>query len=171
MVGGCSFRYIVNKRDILTLIKKERKLKMLKKCNCGEQMVFWGRHNDTDYYKCPRCLILYGESVKHDDNLVNSLPKDVEKVVINGTTVVVYLQDGSKGKANCDYMDAFDPYVGFVLAYYKAKNGKNFALKGVLKSCIDSAQRKGYKQAILKNYDNNGEKSWSELARKAACKC
>ena len=85
---------------------------------------------------------------------VDSLPEDVDKVVIKDTTVIVYLFNGNKGKSSCDYMDVFDPYVGFVLAYYKAKNAKNFELKRVLKSCIDSARRKGYKQAILKNYDN-----------------
>lgn len=85
---------------------------------------------------------------------VDSLPTDVDRVIINGTTVIVYLRDGSKGKAHCDYMDTFDPYVGFVLAYHKCKNGKNGSLKNVLDSCIKSAKRKGYKQAILKNYDN-----------------
>lgn len=85
---------------------------------------------------------------------VDSLPPDVDRVVIRDTMVIVYLRDGSRGKANCDYMDTFDPYVGFVMAYYKAKNGKNFELKNVLKSCIENAKRKDYKQAVLKNYDN-----------------
>jgi hypothetical protein len=124
-------------------------------CSCGGKLLPYMISEKTRYYKCASCQILYGESIEHSkrENRVDSLPSDVDHVVINGTTVIVYLCDGNKGKANCDYMDAFDPYVGFVLAYYKAKNNKNFALKSVFKSCIDAAQRKGYKQAILKNYD------------------
>jgi hypothetical protein len=108
---------------------------------------FWVRY-------CKICGKYFSVS-EADEHKVDSLPSDVEKVIINGATVVVYLRDKSKGNANCAYMDVFDPYVGFVLAYYKAKNNKNFALKKVLKSCVDSAQRKGYKQAILKNYDDS----------------
>jgi hypothetical protein len=102
--------------------------------------------------RCLNCNKIFNRKGKIQR--VDALPVDVDRVIINGTTVIVYLRDGNKGKANCDYMDTFDPYVGFVLAYYKSKNGKNFELKNVFKSCVESAQKKGYRQAILKNYDS-----------------
>lgn len=84
---------------------------------------------------------------------VDSLPVDVKNVIINGKTVIVTLLNDSKGVSKCGFGDTFDPYVGFVLAYYKAKKDRNGSLKKVLDSCISSAKRKGYKQAILKNYE------------------
>jgi hypothetical protein len=84
---------------------------------------------------------------------VDYLPADVEKVIMNGYAVVVYLMNGNKGVSQCDDVDTYDPYVGFCIAYYRAKYGKNYELKNTLKSCIESAKRKGYKIAVLKNHD------------------
>ena len=92
-------------------------------------------------------------SIFYGKKKVDSLPSDVKEVIINDTIVVVELIGGAKGVAKCGHMDLFDPYVGFCIAYYKAKYGKNFELKERLQSCIDSANKKGYKTAILKNHD------------------
>lgn len=81
------------------------------------------------------------------------LPNDVDKVVIKGNTVAVKLTDGKTGTAKCDTQDEFSTFTGFTLAYYKAKNKKCFDLKSALDNCVKSAARKGYKQAILRNYD------------------
>lgn len=118
---------------------------------CGHGLLDFYMNGVFMYQECPNCHKRYEDS--KSIQRVGALPSDVKSVVINNTTVIVYLCDGRKGKANCGYMDTFDPYVGFVLAYHRCKHNKNFELKNVLKSCIDSAQRKGYKQAILKNYD------------------
>ena len=48
--------------------------------------------------------------------------------------------------------DDFDEYTGFCIAYYKAKNIKSYDLKLALAKCCENASKKGYKQAILKNY-------------------
>jgi hypothetical protein len=94
------------------------------------------------------------EEIKDDSGIkVNSLPEDVDKVVIKGRKIVVILLNGQKGIVNCQYGDDFDVLFGFTLAYYKAKYGKCFDLRRVLNSCIDSAKRKGYEQAILKNHE------------------
>jgi len=92
-------------------------------------------------------------SIFYSKKKVDSLPSDVKEVIINDTIVVVELIGGAKGVAKCGHMDLFDPYVGFCIAYYKAKYGKNFELKMRLESCIESANKKGYKTAILKNHD------------------
>jgi hypothetical protein len=94
-------------------------------------------------------------SIFYGKKKVDSLPSDVKEVIINDTTVIVELIGGAKGVAKCGHMDLFDPYVGFCIAYYKAKNGKNFELKTRLESCIESANKKGYKTAILKNHDKS----------------
>jgi hypothetical protein len=53
---------------------------------------------------------------------------DVEKVVINGKTVIVWLNNGNIGKATCSSMDIEDSEIGFAVAYMKAKFGgkKNY---------------------------------------------
>ena len=81
------------------------------------------------------------------------LPKDVREVIINNNSVVVVLEDGRKGISKCSEEDTFDTYCGFVNAYYRAKNDYVYDLKKVLNNCVKSANKKGYKQAILKNYD------------------
>lgn len=98
-------------------------------------------------------------SVFYGKQKVNSLPSDVKEVIINDTTVIVELTDGTKGIAKCGCMDTFDPYVGFCIAYYKTKNNKNFELKTKLQSCIENANKRGYKVAILKNHD----KPWGKI--------
>lgn len=85
--------------------------------------------------------------VNHESK--NNLPYDVKKVIMRDGKVVVVLRNGSKGVSNCSYNDEYDPYVGFCIAYYKAKNNKNFELKKTLKGCVENAKKKGYKQAIL----------------------
>lgn len=87
------------------------------------------------------------KSIKH-----NFLPSDVQDVIINNNTVIVNLKDGRKGISKCSKEDIFDTYSGFVNAYYRAKNDHIFDLKNVLNNCVKSANKKGYKQAILKNY-------------------
>jgi|ERR1035437_2086972 hypothetical protein len=79
------------------------------------------------------------------------LPSDVNKVIINNRNVTVILTNKDKGTSVCDKKDTFDPYVGFCIAYYKAKNKSNFKLKTALQGCILNADKKGYKQAILNN--------------------
>ena len=87
------------------------------------------------------------KSIKH-----NFLPSDVQDVIINNNTVIVNLKDGRKGISKCSKEDIFDTYSGFVNAYYRAKHDHIFDLKKVLDNCVKSANKKGYKQAILKNY-------------------
>jgi hypothetical protein len=82
---------------------------------------------------------------------METLPYDVSKVFINNKNVTVILKNGSKGIAQCSKDDTFDAYIGFCLAYYKAHNSKNYELKKSLKGCIEYADKKGYKQAILNN--------------------
>ncbi|CAB1251563.1 protein of unknown function [Ruminococcaceae bacterium BL-6] len=79
------------------------------------------------------------------------LPSDVKNVIIHDKSVIVNLNDGRKGISKLDDKDTFDEFTGFVIAYYKAKHTKTFELKKVLKGCVKSANKKGYKQAILKN--------------------
>jgi hypothetical protein len=79
------------------------------------------------------------------------LPYDVEKVIIQDKSVTVLLRNGKKGNSTCSENDTFDPYVGFTIAYYKARQNKNFRLKQALKGCVENAKKKGYKQAILNN--------------------
>ena len=79
------------------------------------------------------------------------LPSDVADVIIHKNTVVVNLKDGRKGVSKCSDGDEFDAYCGFVNAYYRAKNDHVFDLKNILKNCVKSAEKKGYKQAILRN--------------------
>ena len=81
----------------------------------------------------------------------NFLPSDVADVIIHKNTVVVNLKDGRKGISKCSDGDTFDAYCGFVNAYYRAKNDHIFDLKTILNNCIKSAEKKGYKQAILRN--------------------
>jgi hypothetical protein len=83
---------------------------------------------------------------------ISELPSDVKQVIFNNKNTVVILNNGIKGVAKCSPADEFDPYVGFVLAYYKAKNKKNHKLHEIFDSCITTANKKGYAQAILKNY-------------------
>ena len=86
---------------------------------------------------------------------IDCLPKDVEHVIINDKAVVVTLTDGRRGVAKCQENDEFDPYVGFVLAYYKSKNNKNYKLKETLERFINNTNKKGYKQTVMKNFDDN----------------
>lgn len=79
------------------------------------------------------------------------MPKDVKRVIIRKRNVTVELTDGKKGTAKCDEIDAFDPYVGFCIAYFKAHNKGNHRLKQALCACIQRADKKGYKNAILNN--------------------
>lgn len=81
----------------------------------------------------------------------NILPYDVEKVFIQDKSVTVLLRNGKKGNSICSSDDTFDPYVGFTIAYYRAKQSKSFRLKQALKGCVENAKKKGYKQAILNN--------------------
>lgn len=83
---------------------------------------------------------------------VNCLPSDVDKVIINDKKVIVNLTDGRKGIASLSNEDEMDTYTGFAIAYYKAKNSKSFELKQILDGCVKSAKKKGYEQAILRNY-------------------
>jgi hypothetical protein len=99
-------------------------------------------------------LIKYLNKFTGKSKKVKSLPNDVQQVVFNSGNVVVYLTNGNKGVAQLGEHDVYDPYIGFIIAYYKSKNGRNFELKKTLESCVMSATRKGYKQAILKNYDD-----------------
>lgn len=48
---------------------------------------------------------------------------DIEKIVLNGKTTIVWLENGNKGKATCSSMDTEDAEVGFAIAYAKAKCG------------------------------------------------
>ena len=83
---------------------------------------------------------------------VDCLPSDVDKVIINDKKVIVNLTDGRKGIASLSGEDEMDTYTGFTIAYYKAKNAKSFELKQILDGCVKSAKKKGYEQAILRNY-------------------
>lgn len=83
---------------------------------------------------------------------VNCLPSDVDKVIINDKKIIVNLTDGRKGIASLSGEDEMDTYTGFTIAYYKAKNAKSFELKQILDGCVKSAKKKGYEQAILRNY-------------------
>jgi len=81
------------------------------------------------------------------------LPPDVKEIIVNTDSVIVKLFNGKTGVSIVDELDILDPYVGFCIAYYKAHNTKSFRLKEALTGCVNAALRKGYKQAILKNYD------------------
>ena len=94
-------------------------------------------------------FLSYNVYSKHCGKNQNILPKDVRRVIINNRSVTVILTNDNKGTSNCSEVDEFDPYVGFCIAYYKAKNKKNYELKKALKGCIENAMKKGYKQAIL----------------------
>lgn len=89
--------------------------------------------------------------VKMNKKLNINLPEDVKIVFINGRNVTVELLDGKKGTAVCNEKDEFDSYTGFTIAYFKAKFSKNFELKRMLNKSIDSAKKRGYKTAIIKN--------------------
>ena len=105
------------------------------------------------YYIDFDCLVKLNKSnTKTTSNKRNNfLPPDVADVIIHNNTVVVNLKDGRKGVSKCSDGDEFDAYCGFVNAYYRAKNDHVFDLKNILKNCVKSAEKKGYKQAILRN--------------------
>jgi len=48
----------------------------------------------------------------------------VSKVIFNGKTTIVFLEDGTKGVAQCGTLDSNDPLVGFSIAYTLAKATK-----------------------------------------------
>lgn len=92
-----------------------------------------------------------GKTLLDKDKKNMLMPADVKRVIIHGEVVVVELTTGKKGVGKCDRNDTFDPYVGFCIAYYKAKNKSNYKLKTALELCIERAYMKGYKHAILNN--------------------
>lgn len=83
----------------------------------------------------------------------NPLPRDVKQVFIRekDRAVTVELTNGTKGTSICSKYDTFDPYVGYTIAYDKAKNAGRYQLKKSLDSCVKSAAKKGYKVAIMQN--------------------
>lgn len=81
----------------------------------------------------------------------NYLPDDVKQVIIHDKTVIVILKNGGKGVSTCSPGDEFDEYIGYSVALQRARDGYAFQIKCVLASCIESAKKKGYKHAILKN--------------------
>lgn len=83
---------------------------------------------------------------------ITELPSDVKQVIFNEKNTVVMLNNGKKGVAKCSPADEFDPYIGYCIALNKARNKKTHNLHEIFNSCIASAQKKGYAQAILKNY-------------------
>jgi hypothetical protein len=85
------------------------------------------------------------------DNNTNQLPSDVKKLIIHKRNVTVVLTNGDKATSKCSRKDTFDPYVGFCIAYYKCKHDGNHKFKKALDTCIASAKRKGYAQAIWNN--------------------
>ena len=107
------------------------------------------------YYVCPEYLERVDNDINKNTSVFNKkndfLPSDVKEVYIHNNNVVVILEDGRKGVSKCSNSDEFDAYCGFTNAYYRAKNEHIFELKNVLNNCIKSAEKKGYKQAILKN--------------------
>ena len=108
------------------------------------------------YYVRLDCLEKINDNNINKDTSVfnkknNFLSSDVKEVYIHNNNVVVILEDGRKGVSKCSNGDTFDAYCGFTNAYYRAKNEHIFELKNVLNNCIKSAEKKGYKQAILRN--------------------
>lgn len=94
------------------------------------------------------------ENITTDFDMTNYktvLPPDVQKVIMTNDTVVVTLHDGSKGVAHCMEGDTMDNFVGFCVAYFKAKSKCPFEVKRSLNKCADSAKRKSYRQAVLIN--------------------
>lgn len=79
------------------------------------------------------------------------LAEDVDNVIFNGNATIVTLNDGRKGISKCDNHDEFDPYNGYVIAYYKAKHDKNFELKKMFNGCIEYSKKKGYKQTVVRS--------------------
>lgn len=90
---------------------------------------------------------------------IDFVPSDVRDVIIKDNTVVVNLIDGRKGVAKAYAEDNFDPFVGFSIAYFKAKNKKVYHVKKALDGCVNAAKKRGYSHAILKNYDRLSNKS------------
>lgn len=46
---------------------------------------------------------------------------DVSKIYRNKDNIIVILKDGSKGVAKCSKDDEYDEFIGFCIAYTKAK--------------------------------------------------
>lgn len=102
---------------------------------------------------------MFEEGVKNMPKSNQKLPKDVAQVFIDekNNAVTVELSNGNKATAKCSQGDTFDAYVGFCIAYNKVKfggkNGGVYDIKKMFDSCMKSANKKGYKVAILKNRD------------------
>jgi len=97
----------------------------------------------------PKFTMEYNYQWKKEGNDI--LPHDIKRVIVQNKAVIVILRNGDKGISTCSQDDTFDPYVGFTIAYYKAKQSKNYKLKQALNRCVENAKKKGYKQAILNN--------------------
>ena len=103
------------------------------------------------YYIFSGCLKLIDKKQNEiNNNNRDFIPDDVEKIIMNKKNVTVILKNGNKSSAKIADKDDYDEFVGFSIAYYKAKNDKVFKLKQVLHNCRLNAEKKGYKQAILK---------------------
>jgi hypothetical protein len=117
--------------------------------------------------KCPNCKStnvvssypiylhsgnIFELSVSDSKTKNDFLPSNVKSVVMHDGITIVNFKDGSKGIAKQNSKDVYDPYLGFVIAYYKGQHNKSFDLKLALEGCLENAKKKGYKQAILKNY-------------------
>lgn len=85
-------------------------------------------------------------------NKYDFLPSDIKSIILDKDTVIVNLKHSGKGVSKCSNNDEFDNFIGFIIAYYKAKNSKSFKLKQVLDLCVQSVNERGYDKAILKNY-------------------
>lgn len=92
--------------------------------------------------------------IKKKSGTNNVLPPDVKNVYVHNKSVVVELFNGHKGVSTVAENDVFDPFVGFCISYFKAKNKGSFDLKKALDNCVENAKKKGYDQAILKGNCN-----------------
>lgn len=64
----------------------------------------------------------------------------IDRIIINDATVIVFLENGNKGTAQCSDDDLFDEFKGFYIAYYRAirDNMSNDTLEGIYSYLINS---------------------------------
>ena len=66
---------------------------------------------------------------------------DVQKIIYNGRTTIVYWSDGTKNVSTCSTEDVFDEAIGFSQCLLKKMFGKKIHGKKLYRRMIERAER------------------------------
>lgn len=87
-------------------------------------------------------------NIRVDKNIhlkeIPQLSCDIDKVVFNDEKkrVTVILRNGNEGRSTCSPEDAYDPYVGFAVAYARAVAGSSTQLRKYVDMKIERQNKK-----------------------------